>query len=349
MSIRRAVPRLRAWRASLARRSLWPSRMATPPRNLQPGDTRLVTRRTSERRFFLAPLDETTQQIFLYVLGLCLRRRRFELHAFCLMSNHYHLVGTDLDGNLPDFTRDLNSQLALVLNSRLDRRESLWTRDPASYVHLLDADDIFEKIVYTLTNPVSAELVASHEKWPGALSPIDRIGAQRAMVVRRPEGYFDPEIHPESIEIRLTVPHACRSETPATFRARLREEVRAREESIRETMRREGRKFLGVERLRGARYRPTTHSAAHDRKERDRQDGKKGSHAGKHPTLAAHDRWRRIEALQRHKGFLKAYREALEKFTERLRAGKSTRNIEFPHGTYLLRVRYGVSCQGGCG
>jgi REP element-mobilizing transposase RayT len=219
--------------ARLARDSRWCSRMATPPRTLRPGETRLVTRRCSERRFFLAPLDKTTQQIFLYVLGLTLRRRRFELHAFCVLSNHYHIVGTDLDADLPAFTRDLNSQLALVLNQHLDRRESLWTRDPASYVRLVDGDDIFEKMVYTLTNPVSAELVASHEKWPGAYSPIDRIGAERAMVIQRPEGYFDPEVYPKTVEIRLTIPKAFRGEEPAKFRARLRDEVHGREESIR--------------------------------------------------------------------------------------------------------------------
>lgn len=322
--------------------------MATPPRELLPRQTRLVTRRTSERRFFLAPKDKVTQQIFLYVLGLCLKRRRgFELHAFCAMANHYHLVGTDLDGNLPDFTRDFNSLLALALNQHLDRRESFWSRDPASYVHLVDADDVFEKIVYTLTNPVTAELVPSHEKWPGALSAIDSIGSMRPIVVERPKD-FDPERYPPTVEIRLTIPRGFRQEDPARFRARLREAVCGREEAIREMLKREGRKFVGVDRLLGADYCPKNHAAGSERERAEytkkKAAGKKPSYSGKNPTIAAGDKWRRIEALQRRRAFLEAYREARLELEERLAAGRSIKNIVFPAGTYLLRKRYGVAC-----
>jgi len=49
---------------------------------------------------------------------------------------------------------------------------------------------------------------------------------------------------------------------------------------------------------------------------------------------------RRIEALQRLKSFLSAYREAWLSFV----AGD--RNVRFPYGTFGMRVRFSVMCNG---
>ena len=56
------------------------------------------------------------------------------------------------------------------------------------------------------------------------------------------------------------------------------------------------------------------------------------------PRVAARDKWKRIEALSRLVGFLRAYRDALSA----LRAG--VRDVVFPTATYLLRIEHGVQC-----
>jgi hypothetical protein len=54
------------------------------------------------------------------------------------------------------------------------------------------------------------------------------------------------------------------------------------------------------------------------------------------PRIAAGNKWRRIEALQRLKSFIKAYRRAYARW----KAG--ARRVLFPPGTYSLRLAPGV-------
>ena len=51
--------------------------------------------------------------------------------------------------------------------------------DPGSWsalVELIGAPDVWDKLVYTLTNPVEARLVSRSSEWPGLRTrPIDRL------------------------------------------------------------------------------------------------------------------------------------------------------------------------------
>jgi REP-associated tyrosine transposase len=65
------------------------------------------------------------------------------------------------------------------------------------------------------------------------------------------------------------------------------------------------------------------------------------SHAprrGMSPRVAAANKWRRIEALQRNRGFVEVYRDAWERLT----AG--ARDVVFPLGTYKLALHGLVRC-----
>lgn len=61
----------------------------TVPRCILPGTTYLVTRRCAQRQFLLRPSAETTA-IFRYVLALAVHRFGVQLHAACVLSNHFH-------------------------------------------------------------------------------------------------------------------------------------------------------------------------------------------------------------------------------------------------------------------
>ena len=43
------------------------------------------------------------------------------VHAVCVMSNHYHIVATDVHGNLPEFMHWLNEYTAKCVNAHLGR------------------------------------------------------------------------------------------------------------------------------------------------------------------------------------------------------------------------------------
>ena len=85
-------------------------------------------------------------QVFLYCLGYAAERYGVEVHAYCLMSNHMHLVLTDPQGTLPRFMHWLDLFLAKCVNAMLGRWESVWAGGSYNPVVLLDEPAILEKI-----------------------------------------------------------------------------------------------------------------------------------------------------------------------------------------------------------
>jgi putative transposase len=61
----------------------------TAPRQILPGAIYLVTRRCAQRQFFLRP-SKTTNEVFLYLLAVAARRFGVVVHAYCVLSNHFH-------------------------------------------------------------------------------------------------------------------------------------------------------------------------------------------------------------------------------------------------------------------
>ncbi|NUP88808.1 MAG: transposase, partial [Candidatus Sumerlaeia bacterium] len=63
------------------------------PREILLGATYLVTRRTL-RRYLLFRPDAAITQFLIYALAVSTRRFGLQVHAFCAMSTHLHLVVT---------------------------------------------------------------------------------------------------------------------------------------------------------------------------------------------------------------------------------------------------------------
>jgi REP element-mobilizing transposase RayT len=294
----------------------------TPPRRVLPGTTYLVTRRCSERRFFLKP-TQTTSEIFLYVLALAASRYDVLVHAVCALSNHCHLVVTDKKAQLPKFMQYLDSLVARAVNASIGHFEGFWASDGSySAVEPLDPADVLGKVAYVLANPVAAGLVRRGAEWPGVWTAPDQIGAAK-LAARRPSVFFDPKGYlPESVDLELSLPPGFPS--VAEFRAVLSGELRALEAKYQADAAREGRRFLGVARV-----------LAQSPFARPRTGGPRFA---LNPRIAARDKWRRIEGILRLKAFVREYRQS---WAAR-RAGMA--NVLFPAGTYLLRVLHGVQC-----
>jgi REP element-mobilizing transposase RayT len=88
----------------------------TPPRYNAPGTTWLVTRRCSERRFFLRP-DAFVTRALLYVLGFAATLYGIEVHAAVALSNHWHLVLTDTRGRKSAFLQFVHMMIATGMAS----------------------------------------------------------------------------------------------------------------------------------------------------------------------------------------------------------------------------------------
>jgi REP-associated tyrosine transposase len=298
----------------------------TAPRQIIEGSTYLVTRRCSERRFFLRP-SKATDAIFRYVLAVAANRYGIQVHAYCVLSNHFHLVVTDPHARLPEFHRYLDGLVARATNCSLGRWDGFWERDSYSAVKLETDDAVIEKMVYVLANPVAAGLVRRGKEWPGLWSDPGLIGGE-AIVAERPTVFFrELGRMPVAASLRLCRPPGFESD--AAFAARLRKVLRDAEDRAASELEKGGRSFLGVARVLA--QKPRAHPASTEPRR------------GLDPRVACRNRWKRIEALQRLKEFGASYREALESW----RAG--ARDVLFPPGTWLMRVLHAATCGEACG
>lgn len=296
----------------------------TAPRRIVKGTTYLVSRRCTQRQFLLRP-SALTNLIIKYVLAVAAAQHGILVHAVCAMSNHLHLVVTDTRANLPDFTHLLDGVLAKALNSFHRRWENFWAPSSYSAVALESPMDVVEKVAYTLANPASAGLVEHGSQWPGVWSDPSSIGGPGERV-ERPRHYFSKNgSMPETAELAFSVVPGFQS--VEAFREQVVARVNQLEQEAAADRKARGVTVLGVRRV--LQQRPTARPGSFEPRR------------VLNPRVAARDKWKRIELLGQLVDFLRGHSEAL------LRYCQGERDVVFPHGTYLMRVRYGVACAGG--
>jgi len=103
-------------------------------------------------------------------------KEKYTLYAYCIMSNHVHLVFQHLpDNNIKDYVypiteimASLKKYTARLANKRLDRTgKAFW--HPESYDRVVrDSNELYNVIYYTLNNPVTARLAKHWKDWPNS-------------------------------------------------------------------------------------------------------------------------------------------------------------------------------------
>ncbi|HYD53900.1 MAG TPA: hypothetical protein VEA99_14785 [Gemmatimonadaceae bacterium] len=294
------------------------------PRQIIPGATVMITRRCFGRMLLLRP-SAASNALFLYILAVAARRFGVLLHAFCVMSNHFHCVLTDPHGNLPKFEQYLDGLVARSFNAIHGRWESFWAPGSYSAVRLLTPAAVVEKAAYVLANPVAAGLVRRGSEWPGVWGGAG-VGGMLGGQVRRPPGFFRVDgPMPETAELVLSCPPGF--ESIDDFGDQLADEVARLEARAVRRMSIRGKSFLGARRV-----------LAQDPLA---QPTSREPRRGLSPRVAARDRWKRVEALTRLEAFVRSYRQAWRAFS------RGVRDVVFPHGTYWMRVAHGVRCAPG--
>ena len=302
--------------------------LVSAPRMLLRASSYLVTRRCSERRFFLLASD-LTNQIFLYCMALAAERTGVLVHAFCVLSNHYHLVVTDPDARLPECMQLMNGLIARALNASRGRWEQCFEAGGASYsaVRIESPETLLDKLVYTLANPVSSGLVRHAHSWPGLWSrPRDLMG--EPLVAVRPRQFFRHEDDggpmPLTASLPLVRPPGFDDISDDGLRDLIAGRLLERENELAAIAAAEGRAFLGVKTVLAQHW----NDAPNTKEPRRKLD----------PRVAEKHRSRRFAALGRLVSFWLEYRAAW------LRFAAGDRAAVFPAGTYAMRVRFGVHC-----
>ncbi|MGK4007355.1 transposase [Sorangium sp. So ce1036] len=300
----------------------------TQPREITPGATYLITRRVLRRHLLFRP-DPAITQFLVYALAVSTRRYGIEVHAFCAMSTHLHIVVTDVNGVLPRFLQFFHRIAALGTKVLRQWEGPVWDHQATSVVRLLTRAAVVEKIAYVLANPVAAGLVRHACEWPGAKVDVGELG-RGVLRVARPTVYLDPENPrwPEEATLPLALPPVIQQDSAEGFRRAVAAELERQEEQAHAEAQRQGLGFLGADRASEVSpyERATSFEAVGDR----------------NPTVAVGreqgDAWRMARAAVR--AFRSSYRAALDRW----RAG--IRSAEFPVGTWWMHTFHGASVSG---
>ena len=108
--------------------------------------------------------DVADRCIWLEVLGFVCARFHLVVHAYCQMTNHYHLMVETAEGNLSQGMRQLNG----IYSQRVNRRHKLVGHVfQGRYKAVLVQKEahLLELSRYIVLNPLRAGLVTSHTDW----------------------------------------------------------------------------------------------------------------------------------------------------------------------------------------
>jgi putative transposase len=137
--------------------------MGRPHRVEVPGGTYHVTTRGSNRQ----PIYWTDEDrwLFLRLLGIVTVKYSWTVLAYCLMTNHFHLVLQIADGGLSAGMQWLNGTCSRVTNQRHRRSAHLFRNRFSS--RLIESDThLLVACRYVVLNPVRAGLCKHPDEWP---------------------------------------------------------------------------------------------------------------------------------------------------------------------------------------
>ena len=295
----------------------------------------MITRRVHNREFRLRP-GRRVNAIVEYVIAVLVRHYALELHAFNVLSTHYHCRFFDPLGRASDFARDAHAMIAkLIIHAFGEDDESLWSPSPANLLEDESEDGAIDHIAYIMTNAAAAGLVKFAKDWPGAKGR----WPQRTRTVKQPRGFFQedtwapgavtasgrPQIHwSKTGTLEFTRPRGYDDLSDNELAIAIDQAIRAREKAAHE-------KWRGVQ---GAFPGKKAVQRVSRRARAKTPEPKRG--AKRIPTIRCSDSALRQVRLSGIREWRRGYRASLKEWP-------TNRDVVFPLGTNKMRVLHRVN------
>jgi putative transposase len=136
--------------------------MTRPLRIEYPGAVYHVTSRGNDKKAVFK--DDLDRENFLNTLQHVNKRYNWLCHAYCLMTNHYHLLIETPDSNLSLGMRQLNGVYTQLFNKRYKRTGHLFQGRFKGILIQKDSH-LLEVCRYVVLNPIRAGIVESPQQW----------------------------------------------------------------------------------------------------------------------------------------------------------------------------------------
>jgi putative transposase len=163
--------------------------MGRPLRQFAPGGIYHVFSRGSNKQSIFSYDSDRTD--FLVCLERVVTHRKLSCLAYCLMSNHYHLVLETGDGQLSRAMQALNGRYALRFNRRYGRDAHLF-KNRFGAIHQRTTSQLLWTLRYVVGNPVESGLCGRADDWPWSSyrASVGREKAPRFLDVARLLSFF---------------------------------------------------------------------------------------------------------------------------------------------------------------
>jgi putative transposase len=136
--------------------------MPRPPRkDFEDSLHHIMNRGAARQPIFFQDSDRT---LFLDCLSLACLAAQMDVHSYCLMDNHFHLLVRSRNANLSTFLKQLSGRYTRLLNKRIGRDGPLF-RGRANSILIQDDSQLLQTLRYIHLNPVAAGLCGAPEGW----------------------------------------------------------------------------------------------------------------------------------------------------------------------------------------
>ena len=136
--------------------------MPRKPRIEIAGYYHIINRGVEQRVVF-----EEAEDYEYFIELLCFQAKSYgiNIHNYCLMSNHYHLLIEIEHENLSKFMRQINANYAIYFNKKYKRVGHLWQGRFKSW-YVTDEAYLYTLMLYIEQNPLKANMVNAVEEYP---------------------------------------------------------------------------------------------------------------------------------------------------------------------------------------